>query len=154
MAIDLYAELSRLTRALEDAGIDHALVGALALALHGAPRATSDIDLLVRPDDVDAALAVAKEEGFRFEAPRLRFEDGQVLRRATMIEREDPHDTLTVDFLLVGGNLEEVWESRRRIETDFGDLWTISRDALIRMKTLAGREQDLADLRRLERMDR
>ena len=76
------------------------------------------------------------------------------LRRVTKIEKEEPYESLTVDVLLVNPNLEEVWASRRRLESDFGSLWTISRDALIRMKTWAGRERDLADLRRLEDLDR
>jgi len=44
--------------------------------------------------------------------------------------------------------------ARRRLEADFGAMWVISRDALIRMKTWAGRDRDLADIRRLEELDR
>ncbi len=154
MAINLYEELGRLTSALEDSGIDYALVGALSLALHGAPRATTDIDILVRPESVDKVVRLAKDRGFRFEALPIRFTDGMELRRVTKIEQEEPYESLTVDVLLVNPNLEEVWASRRRLESDFGNLWTISRDALIRMKTWAGRESDLADLRRLEDLDR
>ena len=142
MAINLYEELGRLTSAFEDSGIDYALVGALALALHGAPRATADIDILVRPESVAEVIRLVKGQGFQFEALPIRF------------SAEDPHEALTVDVLLVNPNLEGVWASRRRLESNFGHLWTISRDALIQMKTWAGREQDLADLRRLEDLDR
>lgn len=45
-------------------------------------------------------------------------------------------------------------ESRRRIEASFAGAWVISRDALIRMKTAAGREQDMADVKRLVELDR
>ena len=38
--IDVYAELVAILEALEEAHIDYALCGALALAVHGAPRAT------------------------------------------------------------------------------------------------------------------
>lgn len=152
--MNLYEELGRVTSALEDAGVDYALVGALALALHGAPRATADIDILVRPEAVDAVIELAKSQGFGLEALRMRFSDGMELRRVTKIADEEPYDTLTLDVLLVNSNLEEVWASRCRLESGMGGLWTISREALIQMKTLAGRESDLADIRRLAELDR
>jgi len=154
MAINLYEELGRLTSAFEDSGIDYALVGALSLALHGVPRATTDIDILVQPASVDKVIRLIKDQGFRFEALPIRFTDGMELRRVTKIEEEEPYETLTVDVLIVNPNLEEVWASRRRLVGDFGSLWTISRQALIQMKTWAGRERDLADLRCLEDLDR
>ena len=154
MSLSLFDELRVLVSALEEREIGYALVGALALAMHGAPRATTDIDVLVRPEDVDRVVEQAKAQGFRFEALPIRFSDGMEVRRVTKIEAEDPFETLTIDLLLVNENLESVWESRRRLEADFGAMWVISRDALIRMKTWAGRDRDLADIRRLEELDR
>ena len=154
MSLSLFDELRVLVSALEEREIGYALVGALALAMHGAPRATTDIDVLVRPEDVDRVVEQTKAQGFRFEALPIRFSDGMEVRRVTKIEAEDPFETLTIDLLLVNENLESVWESRRRLEADFGAMWVISRDALIRMKTWAGRDRDLADIRRLEELDR
>ena len=42
-AVDLYAELTGIVSVLETRGIEYALCGGLALAIHGAPRATQDI---------------------------------------------------------------------------------------------------------------
>jgi Nucleotidyltransferase of unknown function (DUF6036) len=154
MSLDLYQELTGLIAALDRHEIEYAVVGALALALHGAPRATTDIDLLIQPDSATAAVAAAKDLGFLFEALPIRFSDGMELRRVTKIEEAEPHETLTLDLLLVDHNLEQVWSSRRRLESELGAIWVISRDALIRMKTWAGRERDIADIRRLEDLDR
>jgi hypothetical protein len=154
MSLDLYQELTSLIAVFDRRDVEYAVVGALALALHGAPRATTDIDLLIRPDSAADALAAAKDRGFDFEALPIRFSDGMELRRVTKIEDEGPHETLTLDLLLVDHNLEEVWSSRRRLESELGAIWVISRDALIRMKTWAGRERDIADIRRLEDLDR
>ena len=41
-------------RAFSDAGVDFLLVGAYALAAHGYPRATMDIDLWVKPSAANA----------------------------------------------------------------------------------------------------
>lgn len=49
--MDLFAEVVALTAALEAAEVDYAICGGEALAVHGAPRATRDIDLLARETD-------------------------------------------------------------------------------------------------------
>ena len=46
--MDLIAELKRVTGAFDEAGLTYALCGGLAVAVHGAPRATTDLDL--RPE--------------------------------------------------------------------------------------------------------
>lgn len=150
MALDLWQETRKLLQALK--GIDYAVIGAVALAVHGVPRATTDIDLLVRPEDVQDVLAKARAVGFSVEAFPMRFSDGVEVRRTTKID--DDGDTLTLDLLLVDENLEPIWETRLRVEADVGDVWVISREALIKMKTWAGRERDIGDIRSLEELDR
>jgi hypothetical protein len=147
----LLDELLRTTRALDDAGVEHALVGGLAVAVWGAPRATKDIDLLIRPVDLDRAVEVAKAQGFDIVALRMTFRDGMQLQRVT---RASAGELLTLDFLVVDDNLEPVWASRTRLSVGSGALSVVSRDALIQMKALAGRPQDLADIERLRELDR
>lgn len=53
----------------------------------------------------------------------------------------------------MGPSLEPAWATRRDVPTDAGNLRVISREALIGRKALAGREQDLADIRRLQELD-
>ena len=149
--MDLFDELAGLVAALDRAEIDYALVGALALAVHGAPRATADIDLLIRESSVDPLLELAKPLGFRFGAMPMRFPDLLEIRRATKLV---DGQALTLDLLLLNPNLQEIWESRMPMDTEFGPLQVISRSALIQMKIWSGRPQDLADVARLEEMDR
>ena len=52
----LLDEFKSITAALNDAGIDYAVCGGWAMAIHGLPRATMDIDLLVLADDLDRIL--------------------------------------------------------------------------------------------------
>lgn len=66
--MDLRSVLPEIHAALEEAGIAHALIGGLALAVHGAARATSDLDLLAdgaRADDVDRILRARGYECLR-----------------------------------------------------------------------------------------
>lgn len=140
-----------LVTALDDAGIDYALVGGLAVAVWGAPRATKDIDVLVLPSALASALATLEARGFDLPAAPMTFSDGMTVQRVSRIEGRE---LLTVDLLVVNETLTEIWSSRRRLETDGGPIWVISRDALIQMKAGAGRPQDIADIERLRDLDR
>ncbi|HVS13730.1 MAG TPA: hypothetical protein VMV46_07390 [Thermoanaerobaculia bacterium] len=151
MAIDLYSELRRLVDALDEERVEYALAGALALAVHGVVRATADIDVLIRPEDEQRAVGVARDLGYRHEAIPMRFNDGTRMRRISRLEEEE---TLTLDYFLVDEHLEPVWSTRGVLETEEGPLSVVSREGLIRMKTAAGRDQDVADVRRLEEIDR
>jgi hypothetical protein len=124
MALDLFEETTTLLAELERHGVPYALAGALALAIHGVPRATTDIDLLVRPENVQAALRVARSKGFGVDALPIRFSDGLEVRRSP---RVDAVEMLTLDLLLVNENLEPVWAGRERVPTDRGDVWVVSR---------------------------
>lgn len=149
--MDLFEELVALTRELGSAGVDYALAGGLAVAVWGAPRATKDIDLLVRPEALPAAKAAAARRGFTLSAAPMTFRDGMTVER---VSRIDAGALLTVDFLIVDANLETAWQSRRTLETTQGPLWVVSRDALIQMKLAAGRSQDIADIEALQELDR
>jgi hypothetical protein len=151
MGLSLFEETVGLLAELERRGIPYAVAGAVALAIHGVPRATTDLDLLVDPPDLDAVLAVTRARQFGVEALPMRFGDGMEVRRVTKVEGPE---MLTLDLLLVNPNLEPVWTSRERVRTERGELWVVSRPGLIQMKAWAGRHQDLADIERLRDLDR
>jgi hypothetical protein len=54
--VTIYDELTGILQSLEGASIDYALVGGLAVAVWGAPRATKDIDLIIQRQPDPAAL--------------------------------------------------------------------------------------------------
>ena len=55
--------------------VDYIIVGAHALAYHGAPRYTGDIDILVRPDSENAKRILRALEEFGFGSLDLKVED-------------------------------------------------------------------------------
>ena len=77
-ALDLRTVLDALTTSLDEAGIPYAVCGALALAIHGHPRATKDIDLLTAPDQIVALKAVARVHGFTLEALPMTFSSSAI----------------------------------------------------------------------------
>ena len=109
-AVTLYEELRGVLDALDGAGVDYALIGALAVAVWGAPRATKDIDLLVQRRDVEKALGAARTRGFTLEALPFEFKDGTELRRVSKME--PPGELLTLDLMIVDKNLTPAWDSR------------------------------------------
>jgi hypothetical protein len=89
MALELDAEFRAVVGALDREGLEYAVVGALALAVHGAPRATTDIDLLVRPEAIQRVLSVVAELGFALPALPMKFSDGMRVQRVTKIDEGD-----------------------------------------------------------------
>ena len=148
----LYDELRTVLEALDQAGVDYALVGGLAVAVWGAPRATKDIDLLVRGEGLAKAVAALRARGFTLEALPFEFKDGTTLQRVSKVDNNG--DLMTVDFILIDRNLETTWASRTRLPFADRDVVVISRDALIAMKALAARPQDIADIQNLREGDR
>jgi hypothetical protein len=149
--VDFFAELKGLVTALETGGIDYALCGGVALAIHGAPRATQDIDLLLRPEDIERLRAVARACGFTLESFPMDFASGLTIQRFTKLIEGQP---LMLDVLFVAGPLETVWAGRQTAELEGGVVRVVSRDGLVALKLAAGRPQDIADIKRLEELAR
>jgi len=150
-AMDLYVELRGVLAELDAANVEYALVGGLAVAVWGAPRATKDIDLLVRREALPTAMAAIAKRRFELAAAPMKFRDGMEVQRVSRVEGGE---LLTVDFILVDQNLEPAWSSRMKLDTTDGPTWVISRDALIQMKVAAGRPIDAADIEKLKDVDR
>jgi hypothetical protein len=143
----LFDELKALLRQLQTDKVEYALCGGLALAVHGLPRATVDIDLMIHSQDWDQLQKSAKKLGFTLPAAPMHFGGGKVeIRRVSKIQEKQ---VLTLDALLVTPALEEIWASRRQLPWENGKVWVISRDGLIALKKISGRPQDLADIQRL-----
>lgn len=156
MALDLIEELEKLVDALAAASIPYALCGGLAVGVHGLARATTDIDLLVQPDDVLRIQAIAKSLGFDVPARRMVFRSGTPQENTMQrVSKLDPvsNDLLSLDLLLVGSVHQQVWDERIEVPWRNATLWVVSREGLARMKRFAGRPQDLADIARLESTD-
>lgn len=147
--LDLEQELGNIVDALTAEQIEYALCGGLAMAVHGAPRATIDIDLLVRPEDIDRVREVAARLGFTFRALPMTFSEGRVhIERVTKIDPTDG-ETLMLDLLVVTPAVETAWHSREKRQWRGGVLTVVSRDGLIQLKTYRFSKQDQADIERL-----
>ncbi len=149
---DLLTELANVTESLEDKEIEYAVCGGLALSILGFPRATFDIDILIRPESLDDSFEIAKNFGFDIHGLDMSFKERAVeIRRVSKID--DDGEVLSLDFLLVTPQVEDVWASKQTIEWEGNPMSIVSREGLIRMKELAGRPKDLIDIERLKNED-
>lgn len=146
----LLDEFKTITSALNEAGIEYAVCGGWAMAIHGLMRATIDIDLMVLSEDIEAAFFVARANGYDVEGLPLSFDQGAFeLRRISKIDKES-RELITLDFILATDAYSDVWETREAVDSEFGTMRVVSRDGLIKMKLLAGRDRDLLDIKELE----
>lgn len=129
----------RLKQAFEEAGIEHVVIGALAMAVHGYRRATNDVDVCLRAPDL---------ERFKRELA------GRVYQRVEGRSRRfyDPLTQVTFD-LLVSGNLAGRRDKNQEIRfpdpaeaTVIGGLNTVSLERLIALKLVTWRLKDWADV--------
>jgi len=152
--MELIEELLGLVDALQAEGVDYAVCGGIAVAIHGHPRFTKDLDLLVQRADADKIRAVAMRCGFTLEGIPMLFAAGSRNEREILrLTKAVASETLTLDLLLVGPPLVDVWAARKATNWCGRVLWVVSREGLIQMKHLSGRPQDLVDIQALTRPD-
>ena len=127
--------------------VEFLLVGGYALAFHGAPRFTEDIDFLVLVSPENATKMAGVMEEFGFGELGLAAADFLVPDQVIQLGRA-PH---RIDLLtgISGVTWEVAWESRLEAELDGLVVSVIGKSALEANKAATGRPQDLADLARL-----
>ena len=124
------------------------LVGAYAMAVHGYPRSTMDIDLWVKSDPVNAILVLQALEDFGapsdnltqndLQKEELIFQIGVAPRRIDIITSVD------------GLNFEEAFENSKTVEIEEIPIQVLSINDLIKNKRSTGRNKDLVDAESLE----
>jgi hypothetical protein len=151
--IDLYQELRSLIIPLNRREIPYALCGGLSLAVHGIPRATLDIDLLIPEESLASIRPLVSELGYQIEAGWMNLAGGAIkMFRVTKIDVEDD-ERLPLDLILVTPAVESAWATRKKTRWEGEDLWVVSREGLMAMKSLSCSGQDRDDLKKLKALD-
>ena len=127
--------------------VEFLIVGAYALAFHGAPRYTGDMDIYVRPDSANAQRIMAALDGFGFSSAGLSAADFETEDK--VIQLGFPPVRVDIVTSLTGVSWEEA--ASGRIEGKYGDVpvYYIGRQQFILNKRALGRKKDLADLEAL-----
>lgn len=137
--------------ALSSARVEFIVVGAHALAAHGYPRATGDIDILVRPTSENAARVITALQRFGapVEAHGISQADFEQLGNVYQIGL--PPRRIDILTEISGVSFDEAWASRVEAQLGGRTLAILGRAMLIRNKRATGRDKDLLDAAWLEK---
>jgi hypothetical protein len=142
--MDLEEDLREFVELINALEVRYLVVGAFAVAYHGYPRYTGDIDLFIEPSIENAQKIMMAIEQFGFGDIGLSVED--FLQDNQVIQLGFAPNRIDLLTFLTGVNFTEAWENRERGEIAGLNVSIISKELLKRNKAASGRSKDLADL--------
>jgi len=134
--------------ALSAAGADFLVVGAHALAAHGFPRATGDLDIWVRPTKENASRVWQAIE--QYGAPRRHLNPDDFCSPDTVVQIGLAPNRIDILTSINGVGFDDAWQKRKQTAVDDTTFFVIGRDDLLTNKRATGRPKDLADAAWLE----
>jgi len=154
----------KIFRSLLDFKVRYLAIGGIAVNLHGFPRATGDLDILLsfEPANVDAFLAAARKLGLKPRAPvpmeglsdpekRREWAIEKGMHAFTLISPNNPMEQLDVvisDHI----DFEEAYARRETVAAGEVEIPLVCMDDLIALKEKSGRDRDLIDLKVLKEL--
>ncbi|MFI5308012.1 MAG: nucleotidyltransferase [Polyangiales bacterium] len=124
------------------------VVGGHALAVHGRPRYTDDLDVWVEPTPANAKRVIEALQAFGYEAYSLSAAEFATPDRMTHLGK--PPMRIDIMTSVTGVRFRDAWANRMRAKIEGMTLCFLGRKQLIQNKAAAGRAKDLADLALLE----
>ena len=144
----LNQDFKEFIESLNDNNVRYLIIGGYAVAFHGHPRYTKDLDVWIWISQENATNMVKALDQFGFASLGLKAED--FLEPDTVIQLGYPPNRIDILLGLKGMNFESSYSSRIEVEMDQLKLNFIDLANLKKSKKFAGRKQDLADLDNLE----
>ena len=143
----LQRDLREFIELLNSHGVDYVLVGGHAVAFHGHPRFTGDIDFFIRATEGNVQRILLVLDAFGFGslgiAERDLLQPGQVIQLGQIPNRID---LLTA---ISGVDFDAAWSSRVQTVLDDQPINILGWNELLRNKRASGRQKDLADIDKL-----
>ncbi|MHB9111046.1 MAG: nucleotidyltransferase domain-containing protein [Thermoleophilia bacterium] len=154
-------------RALQKHGVRYLILGGAAVNLHGVPRMTADLDITVdiSAQNVEALVEALAESGMKVSLPldptglsdaeqRREWRQEKHLEALTFQSAGSGAPYREVDIVIEPPlDFEEMYEARTWLEIDDIRVDLVSLSHLIEIKSNLGREQDLADVKALKKID-
>lgn len=143
----LQADLKEFIALLNSHRVEYLIVGGHAVAFHGHPRFTGDIDFFIRmtPSNVQRLLAVLDDFGFG----SLGITERDLLEPGRIVQLGQPPNRIDILTSISGVDFDSAWESRVEATLDDQPVIMIGWDELLRNKKATGRPKDLTDVGKL-----
>src|SRR5258706_1669324 len=145
----LSSDLREFIHLLNTKSVKYVIVGAWALAFHGRPRYTGDLDIFIasEPDNADKLMEVI--EAFGFGSVGIGRDD--FLQTDHVIQLGRAPNRIDILTGISGVGFNETWANREQGTVSGVAVFVISRDLLIKNKRAANRDKDIADVKLLEK---
>ena len=144
----LSLDFKEFIQSLNGNGVRYLVVGGYAVALHGYPRYTKDIDIWVELNPSNADKIMRTLDQFGFASLGLKAED--FLEPDTIIQLRYPPNRIDLLTTLTGVDFETCYSARIELDMEGLTVNFIDLENLKENKKASGRAQDLADLENLE----
>jgi hypothetical protein len=137
-------DFQKLLRLFSAHKVEYVIIGGYALAFHGAPRLTSDLDLLIRPDHENARHILAALGEFGFGSMQLTAADFTM--PDTVVQLGEPPVQIDILTTLTGVPWDEA--EAGRVPCAYGEtpVFILGKSEFVANKKTLGRRRDLADL--------
>lgn len=142
--MDLAPDFDEFIASLNAHGAEFLIVGAYALALHGAPRFTGDLDLLVRPTAENGRRVLDAIRDFGLPVDQLTPE--MLIDARTLLQMGEEPVQIHVMSAISGVSWEEAWSDHAAGPCGAQQANYLGRASLLKNKRAAGRPKDLADV--------
>ena len=141
-------DLKDLLSALNAQDVKYLVVGGYAVSLHSEPRATKDLDVLVRSDEANSELVFRALMAFG--APLAGYSSADFRDESAGFQIGLPPRRIDILQRIEGVSFDEAWDARVEAVIDNEvPAHFISREHLIRNKLAFGRPRDLLDVEAL-----
>jgi len=145
--MEVHPDFKELLGLFNEQGVEYIIVGAYALAYHGAPRFTGDLDLFVRPTPENAGRILKVLSAFGFGSLGLKVEDFQ--KPEQVIQLGVPPVRIDLITSITGVTWEQADAGKVRGTYGDVDVCFLGRGQYAQNKRATGRKKDLADLEAL-----
>ena len=145
--MEIQQDFKELLELFNKHNVEYVIVGGYALAFHGAPRYTGDMDIYVNPDAINASRIIKALEDFGFGSVGLTAADFE--RPGQIIQLGVPPVRVDIITSITGVSWEDAFSTR--VQGKYGDIpvYFIGREQFVMNKRALGRKRDLADLEAL-----
>ncbi len=146
--MEIQPDFRELLALFNEQKVEYLIVGGYALAFHGAPRYTGDLDILVRADPANAQRILKALALFGFGSMNLTAADFESPEQ--VIQLGEPPVRIDLITSITGVSWEEALSGRVSGNYDDIPVYFLGRESFIRNKQAIGRAKDLADIEALD----
>ncbi len=147
--MNLHQDFKEFIELLNKNNVKYMVIGGYAMALHGLPRYTKDIDIWVKSEKQNAENILVVLNQFGFGSLKITIDD--LTKPDTIIQLGYPPIRIDIITELKGLTFDHAYSKKEKIELDQVEINYIDLDSLIINKKSVARDQDILDAKQLEK---